>query len=143
MGVSTMLRETRAKLLAALTAVLVVWLAALFAWLRNVPAPAQPPPARAPAASVPASADAVPLDAAQRAFERLNCALCHAIAGRGNPARPLDGIGARMDAASIRAWAVGTGAARDQLPASIARMKARAADDPELDSLVDYLADLK
>jgi len=135
-----MLRETRAKLLAVLTAVLVVLLAALFAWLRNAQVPGTPP---APAAVTPADTADPRLDAGERAFRRLNCATCHAIAGRGNPARPLDGIGGRMDPAAIRAWAVGTGAAREQLPASIARMKARAADDPELAALVDYLARLK
>jgi hypothetical protein len=133
-----MLRETRAKLLAVLTAVLVVLLAALFAWLRNVQAPAKPPP-EAPAAATPA----VVVDVGEHAFERLNCTMCHAIAGRGNPARPLDGVGGRMDPAVIRAWAIGAGAARDQLPAGIARIKARAADDPDLDALVDYLAHLK
>lgn len=133
-----MLRETRARLLAVLTAVLVVLLAALFAWLRNVQAPAA-----APAAATPADATSARLVEGQRAFERLNCAMCHAIAGRGNPARPLDGVGNRLDPASIRAWAVGAGSARDQLPASIARTKARAADDPGLDALVDYLASLK
>lgn len=137
-----MLRETRARLLAVLTAVLVVLLAALFAWLRNRPVPTKPPVA-VPAATTAAEVVGPRLDENRRAFERLNCAMCHSIAGRGNPARPLDGVGNRLDPAAIRAWAVGTGDARDQLPASIARVKARAADDPELDALVDYLARLK
>lgn len=125
-----------------LTALLVVLLAALFAWLRNVQVPTKPP-AAAPAAITAAEVADLRLDQGQRAFERLNCTRCHSIAGRGNPARPLDGVGSRLDPAAIRAWAVGTGVARDQLPASIARMKARAADDPDLDALVDYLAHLK
>lgn len=137
-----MLRETRAKLLALLTAMLVVLLAALFAWLRNAQVPTKAPPA-APAATKPADVADPRLDAGQRAFERLNCTMCHSIAGRGNAARPLDGVGGRMDPAAIRAWTIGAGAARDQLPAGIARMKARAANDPDLDALVDYLSHLK
>ncbi len=137
-----MLRKTRAELLALLTAVLVVLLAALFARLRNVPTPAKPPPDDTVAAAAATVADPR-LEEGQRAFERLNCMMCHAIAGRGNPASPLDGIGGRKDPSAIRAWAIGTGAAREQLPADTIAMKSRAAGDPDLDALVDYLAHLK
>jgi cytochrome c5 len=150
-----MLRETRAKWLAFATAVLVVLMTAAFAGLRNVPPgttgdAAEAPvsattPTREPSDEPPAvAAQAQPAaEAGRRAFERLTCAMCHAIGGRGNPDSPLDGIGSRMDRAAIRDWTTGTGAARDQLPASIARRKARAANDPELDALIDYLAQLK
>lgn len=134
-----MLRATRAELLALLTAGLVVLLAALFAWLRNTQAPA-PRAAEGPAAAAPAAVDATRLEASRRAFDRLGCSMCHAIGGHGNPASPLDGIGGRMDAAAIRDWAIAAGSAREQLPPSVARRKARAADDPELDALVDDLA---
>lgn len=137
-----MLRETRAELLALITALLVVLLAALFAWLRNVQAPAKPPP-DAPVATAPAAIADPGLEEGRRAFERLNCMICHAIAGRGNPARPLDGIGARKEPSAIRAWTIGTGAAREQLPAGTIAMKSRAAGDPDLDALVNYLAHLK
>jgi cytochrome c553 len=91
-----------------------------------------------------AQADAKkPADAGRRAFERLGCAMCHSIAGRGNPDSPLDGVGQRLDRAALRDWATGTGAAQDKLPASIARRKARAAEDRDLDQLLDYLAALK
>jgi len=129
-----MLRETRARWLATATAVIVIALAALFAWLRNWPQPAGRPPTLAEAATH---------DAARAAFERLNCALCHALGGRGNPSLPLDGIGGRRDAASIRDWTLGTGSARAQLPGGIAQMKERAGDDPDLDALIDYLVQQK
>jgi len=137
-----MLRQTRAEVLALLTGVLVVLLAALFAWLRNVPVPAMAPP-EAPTTSAPAGVADPRLDQGRRAFERLNCAMCHAVAGRGNPASPLDGVGGRMDPAAIRAWTTGTGIAREQLPPGIVRMKTPAATDPDLDALVDYLATRK
>jgi mono/diheme cytochrome c family protein len=117
-----MLRETRARLLATLTATVVVLLVALFAWLRNLPP----------------TADAQPQHG-QRAFERLGCADCHSFEGIGNPAAPLDGIGARLEPALIRAWASGSGIAAEQLPAGIIRRKQRAMADPQFDELLAEL----
>lgn len=146
-----MLRETRAQCLAFATVVVVVGLAALFAWLRNPPsdgmqarAPAIPSTAPAgplvPSPPQAAVADDARLEAGRAAFRRLNCTRCHAIEGRGNPAMPLDGVGRRLDAAALRDWALGAGAAREQLSSSVLRAKARAAGDPDLDVLIDYLA---
>jgi mono/diheme cytochrome c family protein len=151
-----MLHETRAKWLALATALLVIAMAAVFAALRNQPPPAaepriaeaQPPapearPAEVPPPAVAADAKRAPGAAGRRAFERLNCSVCHAIGGKGNPGSPLDGIGGRLDRAAIRDWTTGSGAARDKLPAGIVRSKARAAGDPDLEALVDYLGQLK
>jgi hypothetical protein len=131
-----MRREVRARWLAAATAIAVVALAALFAWLRN------PPPASAPAASSAVVEDAR-VAAGLRAFEHLGCAACHAIGGIGNRARPLDGVGGRRDSDVIRAWAIGAGEAQGRLPPAVVRLKSRAADAPELPALVEYLATLK
>jgi mono/diheme cytochrome c family protein len=142
-----MTRQSRAKWLALATAVAVVMLSALFATLRNLPAHDAPAPAAERALAAPAPT-ASTIDESRRAagraaFERLNCGMCHAIAGRGNPASALDGVGARRDRAAMRDWTLGTGTAREQLPAGIANIKARAADDPDLDALVDYLLQLR
>lgn len=134
-----MTRALRARALAAATALLVVALAALFAALRNRE-PTPKPPAAASAAIVVADASS---EAGRRAFDKLNCGMCHSISGRGNTDSPLDGIGARRDRAAIRAWATGTGAARDELPASIVRRKARYLNDPDLETVVEYLSRLK
>jgi mono/diheme cytochrome c family protein len=135
-----MTRAIRAQALAAATALLVVALAALFAALRNR-GPTQPaPPAAATAAVVVADAAS---EAGRRAFEKLNCGMCHSLGGRGNTDSPLDGIGARRDRAAIREWATGTGAARDELPAGIVRRKARYLNDPDLETVVEYLSRLK
>lgn len=123
-----MLRQTRAKWLALGTALLVALMAAVFAALRNAPRP----PEQA-AASVPGS------DAGRRAFERLSCATCHSIGGLGNPASRLDGVGKRLDRGELRAWTTGTGVAAERLPAGIAKRKAAARDDPQLEALLDYL----
>lgn len=131
-----MRREVRARWLAAATAIAVVALSALFAWMRNAPIGLAPETASISAADARAAAG-------RRAFEELGCATCHVIGNVGNRTRPLDGIGGRRDAAAIRAWALGTGEAESRLPPSVIRLKARAADAPELAALVDYLATLK
>lgn len=87
-----------------------------------------------------APADDPRILAGRAAFVRLNCTRCHAIDGAGNSARPLDGVGSRLDATALRDWTLGTGPAREELSAGTARAKARAADDPDIDVLIDYLA---
>ena len=131
-----MRREVRARWLAAITAIAVVVLAALFAWLRNATLVSAPAPSSA-------AMEEVRAVAGRRAFEHLGCATCHSIGGIGNPTRPLDGIGRRRDADAIRAWAVGAGEAQGRLPTTVVRLKSRAADAPELAALVEYLATLK
>ncbi len=69
--------------------------------------------------------------------------MCHSIGGSGSPASPLDGIGSRRDAAAIRDWILAEGPARERLPGGVARIKMRAAGDPDLDALVAYLEQLK
>lgn len=136
-----MTRESRAKWLAAATAALVIALAAVFAALRNL----SPSPVRAPssaAAPPPPAADAARIAAGRAAFERMNCAMCHSIAGRGNPSHPLDGVGGRLDRAQLRAWTLAEGEAAAQLGA-IAALKRRNAADPELEALLDYLQQLR
>lgn len=144
-----MLRESRALGLALATAAAVVALAALFATLRNPGgvergrpsadrAPttlAQPPGALA----LGRAADPQHLAAGRAAFARLNCTRCHAMEGQGNPDAPLDGVGARLDAAALRHWTLGTGPSAEELPRGILRAKQRAAGDPDLDALIDFL----
>lgn len=129
-----MLRETRARWLATATAVAVVLLAALFAVLHN---PRLPVATAVPAAP---TGDAAADEAGRAAFAAMNCTMCHALAGQGNPASRLDGIGQRLDREAIRAWTIGEGPAREALGASMAQMKSRYADDPQLDAVVDLLA---
>jgi len=130
-----MLRVTTAKWLALGTAATVVLGAATFAWLRNAPTASD-----ARSAELPSAATSAEAERAGAAFERLGCAMCHALEGRGNPKSPLDRAAARRDRSAIRDWTVGSGAAREQLPPAVAERKSRAADDPELDALVDYVA---
>lgn len=65
-----MTRQSRARWLACATALMVVLLAALFAWLRNL----APPPAAVAVTAERATAD--PADG-RAAFARLGCSGCH------------------------------------------------------------------
>jgi mono/diheme cytochrome c family protein len=106
--------------------------------VESVPAaPTSPKPAAAPAP------DPARIATGQRAYARLGCAMCHSIEGRGNPGSPLDGVGARLDRTALYELTTGTGAAAAHLGAGLARRKQRAVGDPDMDALIDYLAQLK
>lgn len=128
-------RQSRARWLAGITAVVVVGLSAVFAIARNLGGTATP------GATAPVT-DAR-LVAGRAAFERLNCMNCHSVAGKGNPANPLDDVGARRDAQGLRDWTLGQGSAAEKLSAGVKRQKAPVANDPELPALLDYLASLR
>jgi mono/diheme cytochrome c family protein len=128
-----MLREARARWLATATVVVVAALAALFARVNNPPVPGGPLATVARSGEAEGEADGL------QAFIDMNCTGCHSLRGQGNPTRPLDGIGARLDRATIRAWAVGEPPEPDAL-GGVAQLKARNADDPRLDAVLDLLA---
>ena len=132
-----MTRESRARWLAFATAVLVVLLAALFAWLRNLTPAPQATPDR-PATNIDSHGAA-----GRAAFARMGCMACHSAQGRGNPALPLDGVGARRSREQLRAAAFASGAAPRELPSSIAAAKRANANDPEAEALLDYLQRLR
>jgi mono/diheme cytochrome c family protein len=136
-----MTRQSRAKWLAVATAVLVIALSALFAALRNL-TPLPPRALQTTDAPAAPAVDSARVAAGRAAFERMNCAMCHSIAGRGNPSHPLDGVGGRLDRAQLRAWTLGEGEAAARL-GGVAATKRRNAADPELDALLDYLQQLR
>lgn len=155
-----MIRKTRSLALASLTVASVVSLSTLFACMRNptaaeaqtaapAPPPARPADAPAPGAggqaadSQAAAAPAATNERGKKAYERMRCSLCHSIGGQGNTNSALDGVGKKHDKAALRHWTIGTGPAKEALPAGIVRMKSAFADDPDLDALVDYLASLR
>lgn len=77
------------------------------------------------------------------------CSMCHAIAGKGNKAGPLDDVGTKLSADDIRQWIVDpagmtakTKAPRKPAMTSVAaKLKALPKDD--VDALVAYLSSLK
>ena len=74
------------------------------------------------------------------------CSLCHAIAGKGGKANPLDGVGAKLSADDIRQWithpteaaAKAKSTKKPPMPAKYGSLPAA-----DLDALVAYLASLK
>jgi mono/diheme cytochrome c family protein len=53
-----------------------------------------------------AHADGQPQDRGAAVFAAQKCALCHALAGKGNAKGPLDGVGTKLSADDIRKWIV-------------------------------------
>ena len=78
-------------------------------------------------------------------FDSLGCARCHSVAGAGSPRYPLDGVGARRNAAQLRAWTQGAEVLADSLPPSAWRTKQafNALKPADLNALVAYLLSLK
>jgi mono/diheme cytochrome c family protein len=87
-------------------------------------------------------------DAARGAevYAAQKCSTCHAIAGKGKAANPLDGVGAKLSAADIKEWIIHpkemtakTGSTKKPvMPAKYSNLPAA-----DLDALVAYLASLK
>jgi mono/diheme cytochrome c family protein len=148
-----MIRKTRSLVLVFLTMAAVVSLAVWFAYLRNqrvapvnrsdpgVVIPSSLPEKPTTVAAGPA--DPARVAAGRAAYERLRCASCHSIAGRGNTNLPLDGVATRHDLKGLRDWTIGDGSARQAMAAGIARMKANFAADPDLPVLIEFLATLR
>jgi len=147
-----MIRKTRSLVLVFVTTASVVSLAVVFAHLRNQRVtPAAPELVTAGSVSAPAQptvvaagpSDPARLVAGRAAYDRLRCASCHSIGGRGNTNLPLDGVATRRDPQGLRDWTIGSGAARQALAAGIARMKSNFAADPDLPVLLEFLASLR
>lgn len=138
------MREIAAKWVAVLIGLLVVALAAAFAWRENTTrsplptaVPAEPPPR--------IDVDPEVARRGARVFDDAGCARCHAVGGSGNPRSPLDGVGARLTLEEIRARIVAAPSARDGLSRSVIRTKEGYAElpDPDLEALAAWLATLR
>jgi mono/diheme cytochrome c family protein len=89
--------------------------------------------------------DAALIKAGQDAYNAQKCAVCHSIAGKGSKANPLDGVGAKLSAADIRAWltdpvAMTKKTNSQKKPPMPKNAKLTAAD---VDALVAYMQSLK
>jgi mono/diheme cytochrome c family protein len=74
------------------------------------------------------------------------CQTCHAIAGKGSKANPLDGVGAKLSADDIRQWITHpTDAAAKAKSTKKPPMPSKYGSLPaaDLDALVAYMASLK
>lgn len=132
------MREIWVRIVAATSGLAAVLLALAFAWSQNPGPPARPPAA-------PATAPSGVAEAGRAVFEAQGCAMCHAVAGKGNPRSPLDGVGARHDAAVLRDWTLATGSAEAALStrAKVVKEDYRELPLAELDALIAYLQSLR
>jgi hypothetical protein len=74
---------------------------------------------------------------------RAGCSGCHSAGGRGNPALPLDGVGARLDREALRDAAFALGGSAGRFPPAVAQRKRAHANDADADALLAYLQQLK
>jgi len=89
--------------------------------------------------------DAALVQRGEMVYAAQKCAICHSIAGKGNPKGSLDGVGTKLSADEIRMWIVNapemtakTKAARKPV------MKAYASlPKEEITALVAYMQSLK
>jgi hypothetical protein len=73
----------------------------------------------------------------------MGCVVCHAAERRGNPSLPLDGIGGRRSRDELRAAAFGQGDFADTHPNSVVRIKQARVGDPDTETVLDYLQQLR
>ena len=100
--------------------------------------------AAAPVAA--AAQDAAHVKRGGEVYAAQKCQVCHAVAGKGNKANSLDGVGAKLTAAEIRQWitdpagmtAKVKSTKKPPMPAKYAALPAA-----DLDALVAYMQSLK
>ena len=92
-----------------------------------------------------AAAQDAKVAAGAKLFEANKCSICHSVAGKGNPKKPLDGAGTRVSADMIRMWLTDPkGAEAKAGKKAMPPMKSFAALPPaDIDALVAYVQSLK
>jgi len=90
-------------------------------------------------------ASAQSADKGKQVYADQKCSICHSIEGTGNKKGPLDGVGAKLSEADIRAWitdapAMAAKAKADRKPPMKAYTTLAKSD---VDALVAYMASLK
>jgi mono/diheme cytochrome c family protein len=93
-----------------------------------------------------AGQDAAAVKRGAEVYTAQKCQLCHQVAGKGNKANPLDGVGAKLSADDIRQWithptemtAKAKSTKKPPMPNKYAGLPAA-----DIDALVAYLQSLK
>jgi len=96
--------------------------------------------------SLSAGQDADQIKKGESVYTAQKCQMCHAIAGKGNKANPLDGVGGKLNADGIREWithpsdmtAKTKSTKKPPMPDKYGSLPAE-----DLDALVAYMASLK
>lgn len=81
----------------------------------------------------------------QDVYAKQQCAMCHSVAGKGNPKGALDGVGSKWTAAEIREWIVNWKemAAKHNATRKPPMKDYSALAKADVDALVAYLQTLK
>ncbi len=74
-----------------------------------------------------------------KVYEEQKCRLCHSIAEVGNKRNPLDGVGDRLDEATIRKWLV----TPQEMDPKVKKKSYGELPAEQLDALVAYVKSLK
>jgi mono/diheme cytochrome c family protein len=85
------------------------------------------------------------IEKGMQVFAAQKCAICHAVAGKGNARGALDGVGSKLTADEIRQWIVDAPAMAAKTNATrkpVMRAYASLPKD-DIDGLVAYLLSLK
>lgn len=128
------MRERLAQFIAALSGTLVLLAVLAFGVLQNRPSSEdQNPP------------DPAAIAAGMALYEAQGCALCHTIAGEGDGAYPLDGVGTRLNDAQVRHFIAPTPDIQSKFPGPMFEMKQayHSLTDAELGALAAYVRSLR
>jgi len=94
--------------------------------------------------STTAAAQADAIAKGVQVYAEQRCAICHAIAGKGNAKGPLDDVGSRLSTEEIRRWIVDAKGMTEKTKAlRKPLMKDYLLPKDQLDALVAYMASLK
>ena len=97
-------------------------------------------------AGIATAQDAAQVKKGQEVYTAQKCQVCHAIAGKGGKANPLDGVGAKLSADDTKQWithpveaaAKAKSTKKPPMPAKYGTLPAA-----DLDALVAYMQSLK
>ena len=97
-------------------------------------------------AGIATAQDAAQVKKGLEVYGAQKCSMCHAIAGKGNKANPLDGVGKKLSADDIRSWIVSPieaaakakSAKKPPMPAKYGKLPAA-----DIDAMVAYMQSLK
>ena len=97
-------------------------------------------------AGIATAQDAAQVKKGQEVYTAQKCSVCHAIAGKGGKASPLDGVGTKLSAADIKAWIVtpieaaakAKSTKKPPMPAKYGKLPAA-----DIDAMVAYMQSLK
>jgi mono/diheme cytochrome c family protein len=93
-----------------------------------------------------AAQDAAKAKRGEEVYTAQKCQVCHAVAGKGSKANPLDGVGTKLTADDIRQWithptemaAKAKSTKKPPMPSKYGSLPA-----PDIDALVAYMQSLK